>query len=293
VAEKYPLDLVYFRDDSFNLLSDWIEEFSEKYSKQVKIPFVCTSHLNAMTDKVAEALKTAGCVTVEVGVEAGNPRVRNEILKRHMKDRDIVEGLKIIKSKGIRVMSENILANPGSSLEEDLDTFTLNKKCKVDYVNAGLLQPYYGTDIHQYAIKEGFLEKDTSEIKSNTYLTGQSILNIENLKERQRLSQVVALSTFLRLPLWLVRVMIRLPLGKLYYYMDVLFRGYSGAVLYPFKWRPKEALSMVMDVFRMNDFLACAESDVFPDGAIVNADSKFLDRQIEEYKAKSKVKRDN
>ena len=37
VATKYPLELVYFRDDSFNLLPDWIEEFSEKYSKQAKI----------------------------------------------------------------------------------------------------------------------------------------------------------------------------------------------------------------------------------------------------------------
>jgi hypothetical protein len=99
----------------------------------------------------------------------------------------------------------------------------------------------------------------------------------------------VALSAFLRLPLWVVKILIRLPLGKLYYLTDVLFRGYSGAVLYPFKWRPKEAISMVMDVLRMNDFLVCAEGDVFPDGAIANADSKLLDKQIDEYKTKSKM----
>ena len=290
VATKYPLELVYFRDDSFNLLSDWIEEFSEKYSKQVKIPFVCTSHLNAMTDKVAEDLKRAGCVTLEVGIEAGNPRVRNEILKRHMKEKDIIEGLKIIKSKGIKIMSENILGNPGSSLEEDLDTFTLNKKCKVDYVNSGLLQPYFGTDIYQYATKEGFLDENASEIKSNTYLTGQSILNVENLKERQRLNKILAVATFLRLPLWLVKILIRLPFETVYSFLNVVFKGYSGTVLYPFKWRLKETASTIMDVLRMNDFLVCAEGDVFPDGAIINADSQLLDKQINEYKKKSNSK---
>ena len=207
-----------------------------------------------------------------------------------MKEKDIIEGLKIIKSKGIKIMSENILGNPGSSLEEDLDTFTLNKKCKVDYVNSGLLQPYYGTDIYQYATKKGFLDENASEIKSNTYLTGQSILNVENLKERQRLNKIVAVATFLRLPLWLVKILIRLPFETVYSLLNIIFKGYSGTVLYPFKWRLKETASMIMDVLRMNDFLVCAEGDVFPDGAIINADSKLLDKQIDEYKKKSNSK---
>ena len=45
-----------------------------------------------------------------------------------------------------------------------------------------------------------------------------------------------------------------------------------------------------MDVLRMNDFLVCADGDVFPDGAIINADSKLLDKQIDEYKKKSNSK---
>jgi len=169
VAKKYPLELVYFRDDSFNLGYDWIEEFSEKYGKLVKIPFVCTSHLNAMTEKVAKALKRAGCVTVEVGVETGSSRVRNEILKRHMKDKAVVEGLKILKSHGIKILSENILGSPGSTLEDDLETFTMNKKCKVDYVNAGMLQPMFGTEIYETAIKINELDNETDRQKQLTY----------------------------------------------------------------------------------------------------------------------------
>ena len=114
-----------------------------------------------------------------------------------------------------------------------------------------MLQPYYGTDIYQYATKEGFLDENASEIKSNTYLTGQSILNVENLKERQRLNKIVAVATLLRLPLWLVKILIRLPFETVYSLLNVIFKGYSGTVLYPFKWRLKETASTIMDVLRM------------------------------------------
>tara|TARA_B100000315_G_C14239316_1_gene434606 strand:- start:313 stop:462 length:150 start_codon:yes stop_codon:yes gene_type:complete len=46
---------------------------------------------------------------------------------------------------------------------------------------------------------------------------------------------------------------------------------------------------MIMDVLRMNDFLVCSEGDVFPEGAIANADSKALDKQVDESLAKSKM----
>jgi radical SAM superfamily enzyme YgiQ (UPF0313 family) len=257
VASKYPLDLVYFRDDSFNVGWDWVEEFSEKYEKHVKIPFVCTSNLNAMNEKVAKELKRAGCVTVEVGIEAGNSRVRNEIYKRHMKNETIVKGMKLLKSNGIKIMSENILGSPGSTLEEDLDTFSLNRKCKVDYINSGMMQPYFGTAIHEYAKKLKVLGKEsTKDIKSNTYLSGQSILNIENKKQRERLNKIIAVSAFLRMPRSMVKFLIYLPLQPLYSLINILFKGYSGTILYPSKRSLKATISAIIDVLKMNSFLA-------------------------------------
>ena len=87
-----------------------------------------------------------------------------------------------------------------------------------------------------------------------------------------------------------MKILIRLPFETVYSLLNIIFKGYSGTVLYPFKWRLKETASTIMDVLRMNDFLVCAEGDVFPDGAIINADSKLLDKQIDEYKKKSNSK---
>ena len=269
VAKRYPLELVYFRDDSFNLMSDWIEEFSEKYSKLVKIPFACTSHLNAMTEKTAKALKKAGCVTVEIGVEAGNERVRNEILKRHMKDEVITEGIKILKSNGIKILAEVILGNPGSTLEDDLETFTLNKNCKVDFVNSGMLQPMFGTEIYHTVMKENELNNATSnssdqEKKSSLavgwevigeygYQAGrEALLNIENMEERIRLNKIIAVSTHLRLPLFLVKTLIRLPLLSFYSLVNHVFKGYAGKRLYPFSRTIKETSSLIIEVLGMD-----------------------------------------
>ena len=254
VSEKYPLELVYFRDDSFNLGADWIEEFSEQYSKRVGIPFVCTSHLNAMTDSVARNLKKAGCVTVEVGVEAGSERVRNQILKRHMKDQTIIEGVKILQSNGIQILAENILGNPGTTLEEDLETFSLNKKIKVTYVNARMLQPLYGTDIYKTALKENELTaddyKDGGEDKIS-YYTGDTIVKVTNATERKRLNKLISVSVGLRLPLALVKVLIRLPLESIYSFVHIVYRGYAGSKMYPYRLSLKEKISTICDVLRM------------------------------------------
>lgn len=256
VKNKYPLEFVYFRDDNFALFPEWLEEFSEKYSKKVNLPFACTSRLKPLSEKIVTALKKANCVTVEVGIEAGNSRVRNEILKRNMSDKEIIEGAKLFRSKGIKIMAENILGMPSSSLEDDLDTFQLNKECKVNYANSRLLQPYFGTEIYNYAKSLEQMDKDIQKIHPDDYLKGKTVLNISNIKERERLNKILAVSIFLSLPLPLVKLLIKLPIKPFYSLINIIFKGYSGEVLYPYKKNLREYFHNIFQVFRMNKFFS-------------------------------------
>lgn len=256
VKKKYPLEFVYFRDDNFTLFPEWIEEFSEKYSKKVNLPFACSTRLKPLTEKMVTALKKANCVTVEVGIEAGNSRVRNEILERDMSDNEILEGVKLFRSKGIKVLSENIFGIPGSSLQDDLETYQLNLKCKVNYPNSRLLQPYFGTKIYHIAEKMGQMNKDIQKIKPDDYLKGKTILNIPNIKERKRLNKIIAISVFLRLPLAFVKLLIRLPINPIYYSINLIFKGCSGTVLYPYKKNIQESLHNIYRVLKMNSYFS-------------------------------------
>ena len=259
VREKYPLEFVYFRDDNFTLFPEWVKEFSEKYSKKVNLPFACSTRLKPLSEGTVNDLKKANCVTVEVGIEAGNSRVRNEILKRNMSDNEILEGVTLFRSKGIKVLSENIFGIPGSSLQDDLETYRLNLKCKVNYPNSRLLQPYFGTKIYHFAEKMGQMDKDIQKIQPDDYLKGKTILNISNIRERKRLNKIFAISVFLGLPLPFVKLLIRLPINPIYYSINLLFKGYSGTVLYNYKKNIQERLHNIYQVLKMNNYFSGTE----------------------------------
>ncbi|MCI0528315.1 MAG: B12-binding domain-containing radical SAM protein, partial [Nitrospira sp.] len=80
VRERYPLEQVVFLDDLFIIFVDWLEEFAEEFPKRVGLPFFCNVRSNLITPEKVALLKKAGANTVSMGIEAGNDRLRNDLL---------------------------------------------------------------------------------------------------------------------------------------------------------------------------------------------------------------------
>lgn len=56
------MDFVKFGDDLFAAKTDdWMEEFVEKYSKRIGIPFNCFLRFDTVEDELLKLLKKAGC----------------------------------------------------------------------------------------------------------------------------------------------------------------------------------------------------------------------------------------
>lgn len=252
VKAKYPLELIYFHDDTFPLCPDWIEEFSHKYKERVNIPFVCNVRLDLITEKVAADLKRANCVSAVVAIESGNDYIRNQVLKRSMSRNQILTGTKILRSCGIRMLSENILAIPGSVLENDLETYTLNKECSVFYILSHILQPFPGTEIYEYAKKLNLLRRDAQDIQAENWDRGESLLKLPHRKQQERLSRIMAICGALRLPTWLVKALVYLPLKPLYSVVCVIFKGYCGTKLFPYKTTLKQKMHNFFQLFTLH-----------------------------------------
>ena len=56
VKNKYPLRVVKFIDDTFNLNKEWLKEFCDKYKRQINLPFVCNLRADLIT--LEEGIKT-------------------------------------------------------------------------------------------------------------------------------------------------------------------------------------------------------------------------------------------
>jgi radical SAM superfamily enzyme YgiQ (UPF0313 family) len=81
VKDKYRLTFVKLYDDIFTYQADeWLEKFAKLYKQEINLPFQCLLRINLVTEDMVKLLKEAGCVSVSVSIEAGNPEAREKIL---------------------------------------------------------------------------------------------------------------------------------------------------------------------------------------------------------------------
>lgn len=196
VAGKYDLQRVHFEDDTFNMDKEWLREFAQKYPR---IPFKCNVRANLVDEEAVSLLKQARCISVTFGIEAGNDRIRNEILKRQMSKEQMVDCANLLKKYKINFITENILGNPTSALADDIETLDLNLACQPDYANVSLLQPYPKTEVFRIASASGqFDEKMLDRLES---FFDSSALEISDREQRinlQRIFPLIVAFPFLR-----------------------------------------------------------------------------------------------
>jgi len=159
VKKRYRMDFLKFGDDVFAFKADlWLEEFAQKYSKRIGIPFNCYLRFDTADDDLLQLLKEAGCYSVHLSVDSTSEHVREKILKRTMRKINIVKKLRRIKDYGINTWVNYMLAVPGSSLQDDLDTIALSKKARVTYPAYSTTVPMSGTPLYDYCLKGGFID---------------------------------------------------------------------------------------------------------------------------------------
>jgi len=155
---KYQMDFVKFGDDLFAMKADvWLEEFVEKYSKRIGIPFNCYLRFDLIDDRLLKLLKQAGCFSVHLSVDSTSEHVRQKILNRQMRKVDLAERLKMIRKYKINTWVNFMLAAPESTLQDDLDTIKLCRKAQVTYPSYSVTVPMKGTELYNYCVKNSLI----------------------------------------------------------------------------------------------------------------------------------------
>jgi radical SAM superfamily enzyme YgiQ (UPF0313 family) len=166
VRGKYPLDFVHFLDDIFNIRKDWLEEFAEKWPREVGLPFDAILMANMTTERDIALLKKAGCTYARVAFEAANDRIRNAVFRKNTEREQLVQASAWIKEHGIRLGSLNMLGAPGGTLEDEFDTVKLNVECEVDHPLCSIVQPYPEFDINEMTRDMGIAVASYDEFPS-------------------------------------------------------------------------------------------------------------------------------
>lgn len=179
--QKYPfLEKVAFFDDTLSLKKEWFAEFVDKYPREINLPYTCNDRLNQIDVDIAKGFKESGCKEIALGIESGNEKIRNEVMKRFMTKQQIVEGFKILRSFNIETSAFNILGVPSETIHTMLETVKVNAEANPDCFTNAYFHPFKGTALFDVCEEKGYLTNRHASSFFEKYT-----LNIDTLSQHQ------------------------------------------------------------------------------------------------------------
>ena len=183
-------DHIWFADDIFGFRVDWVAEFAASVrAAGAQIPFTIQTRADLVSERMAEALRDAGCREAWIGAESGSQRVLNAMNKgttvgeiRVARDR--------LKAAGIRVGFFIQLGYMDEELEDILATRDLLDAARPDEIGVSVSYPLPGTKFYdlvkaQLGSKTHWQESDDLEMMFQGTYTSDFYRAIRNLLHDQ------------------------------------------------------------------------------------------------------------
>ena len=253
VRSKYPLEFVVFVDDTFVISRGWLEEFAGKFPKEVSLPFFCNTRANLVTREQVQLLKSAGCFSVSMGVEAGSDRVRNELLKRGMTREHIVNAAGLFHEVGLHFTTTNMIGLPTTTIEDDFETLDLNIECRPDYAHVFIFQPYPRTQLGGFAREQDLMVGTFDDIGELAWDTSVLKFSPDHLRQLQNLQRFFALVVNWPRLRPLLRHIIRWRPNGLFWLVNKLWKGYViKKRVHPVKLSLREYVDLIWHFMKIN-----------------------------------------
>jgi anaerobic magnesium-protoporphyrin IX monomethyl ester cyclase len=141
-------DHVWFADDIFGFRVDWVAEFATAIrASGGSIPFTIQTRADLISERMAHALKDAGCKEAWLGAESGSQRIL-DAMNKGTTVAEILTARARLQAVGIRVGFFIQLGYLGEELVDVLATRKLLDNARPDDVGVSVSYPLPGTPFH-------------------------------------------------------------------------------------------------------------------------------------------------
>ena len=189
--KDYPIREFMFLDPVFiwRKDDDWIEKFAERYEQEVALPYKVLLRSGTFNRASLERMKRSGLLYLDIGVEAGNERVRMDVLGKKIDNETIRESCKIVKEAGIVFSLLLMVGCPGETPEEMKDTYRLVMDVKPNGIVMHYFYPFIKTSMWERTIKEGWIRDDNELLfreGKGGYRQSDTLLHSPHKKESKK-----------------------------------------------------------------------------------------------------------
>jgi anaerobic magnesium-protoporphyrin IX monomethyl ester cyclase len=147
-------------DDLFTFDPQYVKQFCREYKKLSDIPFVVNAHVNFFNDDIARDLAEANCRIVKFGVESGSPRIRDQILNRHMSNDSIIRAIQTVHRYGMHSSVFLIIGFPHETREDLYQTIRLMATARPGRFRWTFFYPFPGTKAWQISRDAGYINEE-------------------------------------------------------------------------------------------------------------------------------------
>lgn len=167
VLRKFPfIKFIYINDDNFMTNTvQRLKEFSERYKKEIALPFTVYGSPLTTTEEKMRVLKEAGLREVHIGVQSGSERMNETIYKRRMSNESVERIAALVNKFDLRGRYDFIFDNPYETTRDLLDTARLILRLPKPYIFQSFSLTFYpGTELYQIAKKDGKIFDEKTQV---------------------------------------------------------------------------------------------------------------------------------
>lgn len=215
VHKKYTLKAIHFSDELFTVRKDWILQFANAYKENFKIPFTFNTTADRLDEDMLAALKEAGCTGIAIGVETGNEKVRLGKLNKRQTNAQLIETSNLLHKHKLKLTTFNMLAFPGETLDEAIDTVMFERELKADNPRVFLYFPVPRTALVDNSIRDGVLPQSYETDQQHEFMT--PYLSDSSIKRQyQNLFDLFPVLVKFPIPKNMIKTLIQMPPNPLY-----------------------------------------------------------------------------
>lgn len=212
---KYDFRLIRFNDDDLAENESWLREFSEKYRRDIGVPYKCFVGLESINEAVIRYFKESNCREIQIGVQSINPEVRSNILRRYYSNEQVAQAVDLLRESGIPFLIDHLLGVPGQTEKDLTDTVKFYLDHPGGFLNVYWLLYFAGHDIVGIARDRGVIkEKYLRELELSPF-PGTNI-DRDAIHPRRLFKYQNLMWCFNYLPPFLTRFILRRGLFRLF-----------------------------------------------------------------------------
>ena len=158
--QKIGLKFIHFDDDTFGVSTKHINDLCNALKQHCPgLKWSCEIPVQLVNEQNISLMKSAGCSTIQVGIESGNNEILS-IIRKNITIEEALDACELINKHGIELYVFFIIGFPQDTESTLRDTITVIKKVKCKFIVYSIFTPYPGTEAFELCKEKGLIGND-------------------------------------------------------------------------------------------------------------------------------------